>query len=159
MDLSRDYLSILYIVNNIVSFVRYYILHANNMRQDINTFAFNQKSRHFNIKEIAGLETNCILIGLKKIHQYPQINSRITHKIRYSRACGSYQYFLDRGLLLIRKLLNQGFLLVEVITSKVLRSPPWFGWSPWNICHKWPRICSTCRKHFPVISTYHWIYK
>jgi hypothetical protein len=28
--------------------------------------------------------------------------------IRYSRACGSYQDFLDRGLLLTRKLLNQG---------------------------------------------------
>jgi len=20
------------------------------------------------------------------------------------------------------------------------------------LCHKWPRICSTCRKHFPVLS-------
>jgi hypothetical protein len=30
-----------------------------------------------------------------------------------SRACDSYQYFLDRGLLLTRKLLNQGFLLVK----------------------------------------------
>ena len=28
--------------------------------------------------------------------------------IRYSRACGSYQDFLDRGLLLPRKLLNKG---------------------------------------------------
>jgi hypothetical protein len=30
---------------------------------------------------------------------------------------------------------------------------------PWLIameylCHKWPRICSTCRKHFPVISSF-----
>ena len=33
----------------------------------------------------------------------------ISQLIRYSRACGSYQYVLDRGLLLIRKLLNQGF--------------------------------------------------
>jgi hypothetical protein len=27
-------------------------------------------------------------------------------------------------------------------------------------CHKWPRICSTWRKHFPVLSsfmTYHWV--
>ena len=26
------------------------------------------------------------------------------------------------------------------------------------LCHKWPRICTTCRKHFPVLSsfmTYH----
>ena len=37
----------------------------------------------------------------------------ISQLIRYSRACGSYQDFLDRGLLLTRKLLNQGFLLVK----------------------------------------------
>ena len=37
--------------------------------------------------------------------------------IRYSRACGSYQDFLDRVLLLTRKLLNQGFLLVKVKSS------------------------------------------
>ena len=34
------------------------------------------------------------------------------------RACGSYQDFLDRGLLLTRKLLNQeGFLLVKLKSS------------------------------------------
>ena len=22
------------------------------------------------------------------------------------------------------------------------------------LCHKWPRICSTCRKHFPVLSSF-----
>jgi hypothetical protein len=38
----------------------------------------------------------------------------ISQLIRYSRACGSYKNFLDRGLLLIRKLLNQGFLLVKL---------------------------------------------
>ena len=32
---------------------------------------------------------------------------------RYSRACGSYQDFLDIVLLLTRKLLNQGLLLVK----------------------------------------------
>ena len=39
-------------------------------------------------------------------------------------------------LLLTGKLLNQGFLLieVEVITSNVLWSPPWLGWPIWNIC-------------------------
>jgi len=34
--------------------------------------------------------------------------------IRYSRACGSYQDFLDRGLLLTRKVLKQVFLLVTL---------------------------------------------
>ena len=37
--------------------------------------------------------------------------------IRYSRACGSNKDFLDRRLLLTAKLLNQGFLLVELILS------------------------------------------
>jgi hypothetical protein len=41
----------------------------------------------------------------------------ISQMIRYSRACGSYQNFLDRGLLLTRKLLNQGFLWVKLKTS------------------------------------------
>jgi hypothetical protein len=41
----------------------------------------------------------------------------ISQMIRYSRACGSYQDFLDRGLLLSRKLLSQGFLLVKLKSS------------------------------------------
>ena len=41
----------------------------------------------------------------------------ISQLIRYSRACGSYYDFLDRGMLLTRKLLNQGFLLVKFKTS------------------------------------------
>ena len=73
-------------------------------------------------------------------------------------------HVLDRGLMLTRKLLNQGFLLAK-----------WLSWSHhfesftvattmiWltleeHLCHKWSRICSTCRKHFPVLSsfiTYH----
>ena len=41
----------------------------------------------------------------------------ISQMIRYSRSCGSDQDFLDRGLLLARKLLNQGFLLVTLKSS------------------------------------------
>jgi hypothetical protein len=41
----------------------------------------------------------------------------ISQLIRYSRACGSYQDFLDIGLLLTRVLLNQGFLLVKLKSS------------------------------------------
>jgi hypothetical protein len=41
----------------------------------------------------------------------------ISQLIWYSRACGSYQDFLDRGLLLTRGLLNQGFLLVKLKSS------------------------------------------
>ena len=41
----------------------------------------------------------------------------ISQMIQYSRACGSYQDFLDRWLLLTGKLLNQGFLLVKLKSS------------------------------------------
>jgi hypothetical protein len=47
----------------------------------------------------------------------PAYGIYISQLIRYSRACGSYQDFLDRGLLLTRKLLIQGFLLVKLKSS------------------------------------------
>jgi hypothetical protein len=54
-----------------------------------------------------------------------------------------------RGLLLKRKLLNQGFLLAKLKLS--LRK--FYGGhhdltAVEYLRHKWPRICSTCRKHF-----------
>jgi hypothetical protein len=36
---------------------------------------------------------------------------------RYSRACGSWQGFLGRGLLLTRRLRKQGFLLIKLRSS------------------------------------------
>ena len=39
--------------------------------------------------------------------------------IRYSRTCGSYHDYLNRGLLLTRKLLNQGFLVVKLSSFPV----------------------------------------
>ena len=47
----------------------------------------------------------------------PAYGVYISQMIRYSRACCSYQDFLDRGLLLTRKPLNQGFLLVKLKSS------------------------------------------
>jgi hypothetical protein len=47
----------------------------------------------------------------------PAYGVYISQMIRYSRACGSYQDFLDRGFLIARKLLNQGFLLVNLKSS------------------------------------------
>ena len=44
----------------------------------------------------------------------PAYGVYISQLIRYSRACGSYHGTLDGGLLLIRKLLNQGFLVVKL---------------------------------------------
>jgi hypothetical protein len=44
----------------------------------------------------------------------PAYEVYISQLIRYSRTCGCYQEFLDSGLLLARKLLNQGFLLFKL---------------------------------------------
>ena len=54
--------------------------------------------------------------------------------IRYYKVCGSYHKMLHIGWLLTREVLNKGFHVVEVITSKVLRSPPWLGKPVRNIC-------------------------
>jgi hypothetical protein len=82
----------------------------------------------------------------------------ISQLIQYAtRACGSYHDFLDRGLLLTRTLLNQGFLLVKLKSSFcTVATMTWLTVMEY-LCHKWPRICSTC-KHFRVLSsfmTYH----
>ena len=58
----------------------------------------------------------------------------------------------DQQNIHISKLLNQWFLLVKV---EVIMT--WLSATEY-LCQKWPRICSTCRKHFPVPSsfmTYH----
>ena len=79
----------------------------------------------------------------------------ISHLIRYSRACGFDQDFLNRGLLLTRKLPNQGFLLVKLksyhFESFTVANMTWSTVAEY-LCHKWPWICSTGRKHFPVLS-------
>ena len=66
----------------------------------------------------------------------------ISQLIRYSTVCGSYHNFLDIGLLLTWKLLDQ-----------VLRSPPWLGWPLWNICvtndHGYVSIVVTTSRSFP----------
>jgi hypothetical protein len=48
------------------------------------------------------------------IPESPAYGVYISQLIRYSRVRGSSQDFLDRGLLLTRKLLNQGFLLLKL---------------------------------------------
>jgi hypothetical protein len=71
------------------------------------------------------------------------------------------------------------FLILDLINWN-LSSPPFFGgvrvarsWLSWShqfqcftvatmtwvtvmeyLCHRWPRICSTCRKHFLVLSSF-----
>jgi hypothetical protein len=58
---------------------------------------------------------NIIILFVATFQQH--LHMVISQLIQYPRACGSYQDFLDRGLLLTRKLLNQGFLLVKLKSS------------------------------------------
>jgi hypothetical protein len=44
----------------------------------------------------------------------PTYGVYISQLVRYYRDCGTYQDFLERGFVLTRKLLNQGFLLVQL---------------------------------------------
>ena len=73
---------------------------------------------------------------------------------------GSYHDFFDRGVMLTRKLLNHGFLLAMLKSS--LRQFTVATMTRLTVteylCHKCPLICSTCRNHFSVLSsfmTYH----
>jgi hypothetical protein len=67
-----------------------------------------------NMQRLSSWEKNFIC---SNIPAAPAYGVYISQLIRYSRACGSYQDFIDRGLLLTRKLLNQGFLLVKLKSS------------------------------------------
>jgi len=60
----------------------------------------------------------------------PAYGVYISQLMRYPRACDSYQDFIDRGLLLTRKVLNKRFILVKLKSS--LRK--FYGWPMWNIC-------------------------
>jgi len=60
--------------------------------------------------------------------------------------CGSYHDFLDRGLLLTMKLLNKRFYWSSWshhFESFTIATMTWLTVMEY-LCHKWPRICSTC---------------
>ena len=94
-------------------------------------------------------------IALSNILNFSIISVKITLLLsRYSRACGSYQNFLDRGVLLTRKLLNLEFLSwSHHFESFTVATMTWLTVVEY-LCHKWTRVCSTCRKHFPVLSSF-----
>jgi hypothetical protein len=56
-------------------------------------------------------------ITIKGVWIYQTSNQKMYISDDTIWACGSYQYFIDRGLLLTRKLLNQGFFLVKLKSS------------------------------------------
>ena len=92
-------------------------------------FIIFEKSDDFNFP-IVNLPFIC-----SNIPAAPAYGVYISQLIRYYRACGTYQDFLDRGFLLTRKLLNQGFLLVQLKSRfEILASPQWLLWPLWNIC-------------------------
>ena len=64
----------------------------------------------------------------------PAYEVYISQLIRYFRACGSCRDFLDRWLLLTRKLMNQGFLLVKLKSSLRKVYGHHHLWPLWNIC-------------------------
>ena len=73
---------------------------------------FNDKGDYFNFPIV---NFPFICSNIPAAPAYGVYISRLL--IRYSRACGAYQDFLDRGLLLTRKLRNQWFLLVKLMSS------------------------------------------
>jgi hypothetical protein len=111
----------------------------------VNTPMWN---RHSNITNIY------LYVATFRHHLYMEHNfSQLT---QYSRVCGAYGDFLDRGLLITRKQFNQGFLVVKLKLS--LRK--FYGHHhdlvivTEYLCHKWPSICSICRNHNPIISLF-----
>ena len=61
--------------------------------------------------------------------------------IRYFRACPSYQDFLNRWLMLTSKLLNQGFLVLNLFESFTVTIFTWLTVTEY-LYLRWPRICS-----------------
>ena len=75
----------------------------------------------------------------------PAYGVSLSQLIRYSRACWSYQDFLDRGFLLTRKLLKQWFLLVKLKSS--LRK--FFGRHPAMVDHGYVPLVVNTSLSFP----------
>ena len=73
----------------------------------------------------------------------PAYGVYISQLIRYSRACGSYLDFRDKELLLTRKLLNQGLLLVKLKSSLRQYYAHGYEYVPfvvnttWSFPHSW----------------------
>ena len=85
----------------------------------------------------------------------PAYGVYISELIRYSRACGAYQDFLDIGLLLTRKLLNQGVLLGKLSHHFERFTVTWLTIMEY-LCHKYvPIVVNTSRSVLSSLMTYH----
>ena len=70
--------------------------------------------------------------------------------------CGSYNCILDIGLLLTRRLLNQGLLFVKfksLLRCFTVATVTWLIATEY-LCHKCSWICSVCRNFNPVRSSF-----
>ena len=89
----------------------------------------------------------------------PAYGVYISQLLRYSRARGSYHDFLDRELLLTKKLLNKGFLVAKRVRkshhfeSFMVATITWLTVTEYK-CHKWPQICSVCRNYNLVVYSF-----
>ena len=71
---------------------------------------------------------------------------------RYSRVCGSYHNFLNRGCCLQGNYYSTGCYWLSWshhFESFKVATMTWLTATEY-LCYKWPRICSICREHFPV---------
>ena len=75
------------------------------------------RPKHYNTRDDFNFPIVNFPFICSKIPAAPAYVVYISQIMRYSRACGSYQDFLDRGLLLTRKLLDQWFHFVKVKSS------------------------------------------
>ena len=114
--------------------------------------------KNFTTKEMISFVCHCVLsiYICSNILAASAYGVYISQLIRYTRACGSYQDFMHRELLLTRNLLNQGFLLVKLKSS--FRK---FYDRQHDLVDRYGISVSqmtTCRKYFPIFSsfmTYH----
>ena len=89
----------------------------------------------------------------------PSYGVYISQLLQYSRARGSDHDFLDRELLLTKKLLNKGFLVAKRVRkshhfeSFMVATITWLTVTEYK-CHKWPRICSVCRNYNLVVYSF-----
>jgi hypothetical protein len=79
---------------------------------------------------------NTARIICNNIPSPPAYGVYISLLLRYPSGCGSCQYFLNRGLLLTRTLMNQGLLLVNLKSSlrKLYDRHHILSWPLRNIC-------------------------
>jgi hypothetical protein len=80
-------------------------------------------------------------------------SERGTIKIKFL-VCSSYHDLIEDCLLLTRKLLDHGFLVVKLQPSLRMVHGRHHDLVTEYLCHKWPRISSICRIHYPVLSSF-----